>query len=44
MDLNSKYLVIKLPADVRNCTKAIEALGNRDNIHSKVIIYLYSVL
>ena len=35
---NKKYLLVKIPAKVNNPNKAIEALGNREKIYSKVKI------
>jgi hypothetical protein len=41
---NKKYLLVKIPANVKNPIKAIEALGNREKIYSKVKNKLISLL
>lgn len=36
-----QYLIVKLPANVQNHQKAIEQLGGKDKIFSKVKNYFY---
>ena len=41
---NKKYLLVKIPAYVKNPIKAIEALGNKEKIYLKVKNKLISLL
>ena len=41
ININKKYLVVKIPAQVENKEKCIELLGGKDKIATKVIHKIY---